>query len=624
MRLPVLSTAAFTAALIVGCAPALPPPVAPVAAADVTAVPAPSNLLVFGRFSRPVASSKVATDWAHLPELDGTDFVDGLLEGVTDSKRSRKLGSIVDPSQSIDYALTLEPRIGAEPGFAIAFGMKSLDAAKRALASTYELTAGDNGVLRLEATGGHSSEALKGDDDASKPCELAPSAGASPYRLICASTNEALTELGPYLARTTPRETIAADAHLEIHAQPIKGLASLGRMQGPAILAAVLGLSRATDPATIELVDAVVGDLLDYTADLDAMTLDATLEPAQGTIAFHTTFKSATSFTARMTAAHPERADVPPSAFLRLPADVDLAWFTAGIDDADLQHPRDLLVAAAREQLKKTKLAVADQSALTDLLQEGIRGSRVTFAHGATPEPYWLFESDTPGAHSAKVVRDAVAAFTRPGVAKWVGSRLPGSVTLPTWKVASPLAGLPKGSLHIEVTEAVRPAKPLPSANGKHAAAIPARARAASIVAAPPEVIHLVVVADGPRSWFAMSPSVAVIRAKLAAVLGSTAPTPSPAVQALKDMRMTSGGFMTVRSVVELAREATKRHHVGHVHWDEILHHLPANGTTPILMTAAPGTPTSEDPGGTYEMNVTVPADAVRDAVWLGVQLEMP
>jgi hypothetical protein len=627
-------------ALLVGCGASALPPATPVVASpppppppppDVTAVAAPENLIVFGRLSNLNASTKVATDWARLPDIGTGELVQGLIEGFTETKVKTHLAEVVDASLPIDYAATMEPRLGAEPDYAIALAVKSLDAAKATLGASYELSAGDNGILRFEARHAQTVESpTRVDEEPSKPCELAPSAGPSAYRLICASSQGALTALGPYLARTTPRQVIPADAHLEVHAQPMKSFGTMARMSGPAMISGLLGLSSATDPAATDLLTAVIGDLLDYAADLDAMTVDATLDPAHGSISFRTTYKSGTSLLARVTTAHPERADVPPAAFSRLPSSVDLAAFGSGIDDADLQRPRELLVAAAREQLKKTKLPPGDQGALVAVLEESIRGARVVMGHGVEDTAsYWLVESDDPTGRTAKTLHDGVAAFTRPAVAKWIDDGVPDASRLPTWKLAAPFAGLPKGSLHVELTIPPPSSKPRTPVKGKHGAAVASSPPPAVPVTKPapqalPEVVHLVVVQDGPRSWLVVSSSEAVIRAELASVTGKASASAllAPGLAALKDTRTTAGGFFTIRSMVEIAREALKRGHAAkRVRWDDILHHLPASGTTPILVTAVPGAPTAEDPGGSYEMTLTLPAEAVRDAVWLGVQL---
>ena len=642
MRLRTLSSCSLSLVVasssLLGCGASALPPATPVVApappppppADVTAVAAPENLIVFGRISKLSASTKVAMDWARLPDVGTGEIVQGLIDGFTESKTKTHLADIVDASLPIDYAATLEPRLGAEPMYAMALAVKSLDAAKTTLAASFDLNAGDNGVIRLEAHRAASAEMSKADDEAGapKPCELAPSAGASAYRLVCGSSHEALTALGPYLARTTARQAIGPDAHLEVYAQPMKGLKTIARMGVPGIVSSVLGLSSGTDPAATDLVTGVLGDLLDYTDDLDTMNLDATFDPAHGAISFRTTYKAATSLLTRVSTAHPERVDAPPAAFGRLPPSVDLASFGSGIDDADLQHPRELLVAAAREQLKKTKLPPGDQAALVAVLTEGVRGARGVGAHGTEgAASYWLFESDDATGRVAKTLRDAVAAFSRAAVATWIRDALPESASLPTWKIAAPLAGSPKGSLHVELTLPPVTPKSKPAMSGKHPA--PSTLAAPSTVAkaaavTPPEVVHIVVAQEGARSWIVVSTSEAVIRTELAAVLAGPPASAllAPGLVALKDTRTTAGGFFTIRAMVEIAREALKKQRVARrVRWDDILHQLPSGGTTPIVMTAAPGAPTTEDPGGSYEMNLVLPAEAVRDAVWLGVQL---
>jgi hypothetical protein len=147
------------------------------------------------------------------------------------------------------------------------------------------------------------------------------------------------------------------------------------------------------------------------------------------------------------------------------------------------------------------------------------------------------------------------------------------------------------------------------------------------VAAGAPEVYHLVVVPDGPRSWLVASTNETVLRAKIAALTSATpsAPIASPALSAWKDMHMTAGGFFTIRSLVDLARQSMKGlPDAKHVQWDDILRHLPAGGTTPVVITSSPGAPTADDPGGSRQAEITIPADAVRDAMWLGMQLDAP
>jgi len=642
-----LLTPACVALLVAGCAGNVPPPVpppvvvappAPPPPPDVSAVPVPANLLFFARVSTPAASIKVATDWAHLPAIDPAVLIEGALEGVTDRKDNAALASIVDAQQAIDVAASFEAKLPPKMFGAFSAAVKDLDAAKRALAATYELVPGEGGVWKLAphaaaenmstekpAKSGHADPS--DDGDGPPACELAPAAGAAPFRLICGSSAASLSALGPYLARTTPRDTLRADVHMEMHAGPIGGYATLGRIEGPKMLANLLGLNASAEPATLDLVTATLGDLFDYMGDLDAMTLDATLDPAHAGVDMRTTFRSSTSLIARLATAHAERVDVPPSTFWRLPGDVDFAAFGSGVDDADLAHPRDLVVAAVGEQLQKVKLVEGDRRALSDLVKQGLRGAGGVFAHGMVDDAsYWLFEWDVAPAQSERLVRDAVAAVNRPGVSKWMkGAAAPSPI--PAWRMGAPLAGLPKGSLHVEVT--IPPDMALSKVSKpKHGHAPPPAPPKGAKVA--PEVVHFAIVPDGARTWMAMSTSPAALRAKLAPLVAPTPPAdplgPVAAARGLdgfKESRMTTGGFFTIRSILALAQESARTLPGAKAgRFAALIRSLPAKGTTPILMTAAPGAPTTADPGGVREAHVNIPADAIRDMVWLALQAD--
>ena len=594
-----------------------------------TAVPTPENLVFFARLANPATAVKVVTGWGHLPSLDPSTLIEGLIEGMTDTKDNAVLATIVDVTQPIDFAASFHGKMSPKAFGAFAAALTNVDAAKTALAATYDATPGDNGVIKLALRPDHKKSAAKSDDgdDEVAACELAPAAGTAPFRLVCGSSKDALSALAPYLSRTSPRETLPADLHLDFRAGPIGGFATLGRTQAPKIVSNLLGLHAASEPATVDLVNAVLGDLLDYVADLDTMSLDATLDAEHAAVSVRTAFKSSTSFLARMTTAHPERVDVPPAMFWRLPGDVDLASFGRGVDDTDLQHPRELVVAAVDEQLARTKLAEGDRHALRDLVKEVFSGAGSVVAHGMDGDSsYWLVHRSDSPARSEKIVRDVVGAFNRPGVVKWLKGALPSAATLPTLKLGAPLAGLPKGSLHVEITIAPEAAPKTPA---KEKAAGTAKPAAQPLPKPAPEVYHLVVVPDGPRSWTGISSNVATLSAKLASVSGKAPAADSLGLQPLpqglegfKEARMSGGGFVTVRSFVELVRQSMRvRKASKAARWENLVRHLPSKGVTPIVMTAAPGAPTTDDPGGVHELRLNVPAGAIRDAVMFGLEL---
>ena len=86
---------------------------------------------------------------------------------------------------------------------------------------------------------------------------------------------------------------------------------------------------------------------------------------------------------------------------------------------------------------------------------------------------------------------------------------------------------------------------------------------------------------------------------------------------------MSSGSFVTVRSFIEIVRGfMTGKREAEGVKWDRLLAHLPSKGLTPMVLKATSRAATPEDPGGTSEVEMTVPADAIRDAIWFGFQLD--
>ncbi len=562
-----------------------------------TEVPLPANLVFYGRLSNPGASLKVMSDWARVPEVDPRVLLEGLVTAMTRRKADAPLASVIDAAQPLDVAASFEVRFPPRALGAFSAAITNLDAARSALAGAYDLREGDRGVVRLAPRGGRASAGAPEDDaDDDADCELAPSAGSAPYRLVCGSSAAALAALGPYLTRTTPRRSVPVDAHFELHAETLGGFAAVARAEGPRLLGGLFGVNAATEPARADLFGAALGDAFDLVGDLDAVTLDASLDPAHAGLVARTRFKSTASLVARLAAAHPEQVAPAPPSFWRLPGDVDAASFGSGIDDADVRHPRELLVAAIDEALAGEKATATERAALTALVGEALIGTRGCAAHGrAAGGTYSLIEWNEGSARIVRAVRDLVSANARPGLARW----------LPSAKLASPLRGLPAGAVHALV--AAKPAHPTD---------------------APPPVYHLVVLPDGPRTWVALSTSEAPLRAALSAV---RQPAGSPSgeslggratargLDGLRDGRMSAGGFITLRALVDTAREAKPDRDVA---WSALLGRLPSRGVTPALFRSAPLAPTSDAPAGAREVALDLPVDFIRDAAGFVLQAE--
>ena len=643
-----------------GCASAPPPaPDAPIAKApppkapppDVTAVPTPSSLVFMMRVSKPAASMKVMTDWAHLPALDPAALIESGLDQAIGSKGNAALAKAVDANLPVDLVVAFDMSAGYDPMVAGSIPVKGLDDAKAALATRFEETAADDGVvhLKLKPPPGSTTQEKEPNLKRDPECELAPAAGAAPYRFICATNHDALTTLAGYLARTLPRQSFDADFHVELHAEPTKMLSAIGRASAPKMLTGLLGLNNTAEPATGELVTAMIGDFFDYVTDIDTMTMDATLDPAQGTLTMKTAYKSTTSLMAKLMVSPAEQADVVPSTFLRLPVDVDLVNFAGGADPADFQHAKDLAIAAAAEQLEKAKLGAGDARALTELIRGMTLGGKGLMAHGTGPAPdkadknakpgaavdnasYWLFERDQPAEPTEKLAKAIVSALARPTLNKWWADHVTKTRKLPSAKVMPVPAGLPPGSLDVQITVypevAVQPAVAA-TPSTKPVRPPPVVTVTKPAVPEPPSVYHVLIAPDGPRNWVAFSKSEALAKNELIAVLATRPPSETLAsragLESFKDQRMGSGGFFTVKGMLGFAEEAFKEDkHAPKLDWPRLLRALPAKGQTPIDYTSARGEPTAEDPGGVRDVRMTFPADAIRDAIRFGLAVAGP
>jgi hypothetical protein len=577
-------------------------------------------------------SVRVATDWAKLPPVEASALFEGVLEGVTSGKEYNAFASLVDMTKPIDFAASFEVKLPPKGYGAISAAVKDVESAKAALRSKFDLVPGDNGVVRLDLHGAPKDKASEKSDDDPSVCELAPSAGASAYRVVCASSRDALSALGPYLTRTTPRQTIPADLHFELRAGPVGGFATLGRLQASTLVSSLLGLDPAADPATSELVTATLGDVFDYLSDLDTTTFDVTLDPARAGLVYRTNFRSRVSLLARLTTAHPERADVPPEALWRMPGDIDMASFGSGADEADVKRPRDLLTKAIDEQLKKHKLGDADRHAVTEAVGHMMRGDRGVLAHGvADGASYFLAEEEAPPATTERFLRELVTTWNRPGFAKWLTSPDRAGKDVPVLKIGGPLPHLPH-ALHVTFTLPTEGlAQAARAAKGGKSAGVGGKAHPPLVAAAaaPPVVYHAAIVGDGARSWFGLSSSPTALAAALLAVStpsqGATlgAHATARGLASFKESRMSGGAFATVRGFIELARGAiATTNPTQAARLASLLAHLPSKGDTPIVMTGVSSAPTAELAGGGRELRIDIPADAIRDAVWFGMQLD--
>jgi hypothetical protein len=581
---------------------AAPPPAAPAAAPapppkaqepvvpDLSPVPEPAGLVVLARAARPIDSLRVVSGWAHQPPPDAA--------GIAEFVAGENLGPVIDLEQPIDLAVAVSMKGGVpEVMIGVSAALRSMEDARQVLGERFKLAAGKNGSFRVHG--------MDEDEDRRRPCDLMPAFGpgvsgpssrhasvpgapdgpgvsgvspdgpgvsgvspdgGAPARLVCADSVAACDALGPYLARSAARIKTTSDLHAEIKLAPIRPIVQEFRPRLEQVLLPGPG-------ALQEVAKAILDDAAEFATDLDEVTVDAKIADAKLEASARASFGGTRSLLARIAVAHPERADVPPVAFWRLPGDADAAMFHRGIDAKELERPRQHLANAVRALFAAEGLSDADQRALADAVDHyvALLGGPIVYAKGLDPGapakaadhaasgsrgrgpggivPQWAGQRGgwsvvgvgEPALQVGAVAREWAAAWSRSAVAalakKRSGDRVPLSM-----KITPAPRELPKETVHLEIAVPAGMEPMEARGQGK---------KAAPVVAAKPIVMHVLVVPDGAKSWivFAADGSLAVAKARTI-LSGPEAATLARArgLDALRDARAGSAGFVTARA----------------------------------------------------------------------------
>ena len=219
---------------------------------------------------------------------------------------------------------------------------------------------------------------------------------------------------------------------------------------------------------------------------------------------------------------------------------------------------------------------------------------------------------DAPAARLARHREGVGGGWARPGVSKWLKSKLAGE-TPPTMKMAP----LPKGiagkdAAHLEVV--VYPPAPhrdpdTDASKGKGAKRAPA---------GKPTVLHALVVPDGSASWLVLAADEDLAVAKVKGVLAGTGGLAArDGLAGLKDAKINAGGFLCPRALaggdVVGWTLAPKVRMLGDGMLS-VLDDAPDRGMTPILFTTASQPPAPGGAGGaagSFTATATIPKGAI-------------
>jgi hypothetical protein len=664
-RIGAVSSILTSALLVAACGGAPPPPPATVApptkpvaatdAVDVSAVQEPADLVVTAHLTKPSQDVAVVGGWTNLP-MPGADDVADL---VTDLD----VGALIDLDAPIDVAVAVEGHgQHIKPVYAIALGVRA-GAAPGSLPHVKSSSIG-GGIFKLQPRSipkpdnGDVHGDDDDDDDGSKSCQVIPAFGTSATRLVCGSSDAAVTALGPYLARTATRATFNSDLHVEARLDPLRSTIEQARMAIPMLLNSFM--NQPSLAGTHDLINAALGDLVDASLDLDRVKIDAMLSDPAASAKMTISFRDTHSLIAHLAVAHPERADTPPATFWHLPADSKHAFFGRGIDSKDLDHPRELLVDAISKSLDTQGMPAPDRAAIADDVQQsfallaspfvsasgfdqpaapadiakkddkkkGDKPDREERREAASRTSWALWGFEMPIAKVATVGKSIATTLHRPGVAKLVKNAMPDGVPAPTLAVSTVNAklGLPKDSVHLTLTiveaaddqGSAELSGPVGVLGGK---AKPAKAPAKpKVKLEKPYVLHVYFAPDAGRTWIGFGADENVVASHIKLAMSTSADPATLQTRAglddLKNAKVGSGGFITLRGALAPSplEPVLKTHDRDLARILGRLGGAPQKGDTPIPILTRAVAPAGQG-AGSLEITLKLPKDSVRDMV---------
>lgn len=646
--------------VLAACGGAPPPPPAapkPVVVAkpaappvDLSEVPEPGMLVAIGRVKSPDAVFKVVNGWLRLPVLDSRALAKEALEA--------DVGDTFDLTQPLDGAVTLGMTSGRpSPLAAFSVAVKSLDAAKTKLEGIgCKISPRENGQMLVELP--VSKEPPPADDDdrggaspkkrrrprppeEPRTCVLAPAAsttGASAARFVCGEPG-ALDALVPWLTRTAPRKTWPADVHVEMRPAAVRAPITALRSTIPALARSLAGnLSNAER----DLLDATVGELADLATDIERTTMDAQIQNDGMNVVSRVEYATATSVLAQVAVAHPERAEGPPPAFWRLPADTELVAFGRGADPKLFERPRQLVAAWVGETLSSASMTDPDRQAVQELLDKrlfpllvgpglyakgtsdaGLARARDAFGRareGSDPVAkdkaelemvsqalgWELLRVEEPVSKVGPVLRDVTQLWSRPSFMKWTKKKDGVETSMKIAPVPAAMK-LPKDSVHLVFSAKRSDLETWPEPAKKTGK--PKK------VARAPLVVHVYAVPDAGATWLAFGLDEKLVSGRVAGVLQPAGEKETlagvPSFQGFRDMKANSAVVTTLRTFTSFALVD------GDASFASKVAGMPNRGMTPLPIVVRAEAPSAGAAAGAAVATFTLPRAAIEDLLRL-------
>lgn len=572
---------------------------------DVSALPAPRGLALTVHFARPRAvfdkvMSVLGSLSSLLPSFGKLD-----LDGAVTAVAGAPIGAAIDFDQPMDFAMS---DWNGGPRMAGSVGLVATPAARETLERFYKSADAGEGVVRLEPR-------EDGPDGAApRPCAILLGSGGA-ARLVCGETDKAVSQLGPYLARTMTRTTSNDDMRVEVFVHELRD-AKVDDAPKPD-----------RDPG-----DAMADDLVNkLSADVSSVVLETSSRSGDLDTKVTTGFASATSPLTRAILGM-GTPGTPPALFDRLPRDASFAWYGRGASPAELEPLRatlfdamqkwsiddgyapeatdKLLVPFRHVLLAGGPWAVASGARLDQArsaLDAYVAGAKTNEGARGKARPArsdWLVAGVEEPAErwidAARVLVKSDDLKPVPGAAKRQHDPPRDSLKLSIRPVPAALQ-LPAGTLHVEAQVTPNPKWVAKRKKDKM-----------SVDATLPHAFHLFIVPDGARTWFAVGEDPALAATEVLASLGGAPDAGSLAsrrdLDALRGMPASTAGFLSVAGLVSWRGGET----------DDELHHaresllglasMTNGGMTPVpvALAAMPGSSGAEQ-GGELALRVVFP-----------------
>jgi hypothetical protein len=378
--------------------------------------------------------------------------------------------------------------------------------------------------------------------------------------------------------------------------------------------------------------------------------MDAMLEGEGASLTTRVEHGKAASTTAKLAVANPARAEAPPPAFWRLPADAEMAAFGRGSDPKVLERPRKLLSAVLAEEMAKTTIPEAERKAFEELfgnrslpllvgpvvygkgtseaglakareMQEKANANagktdrtatdRAKLAYVAQGFGWHVMNVQEPVSKVGPVMKEWAQLWSRPALAAWKKQKDASTLSVRAAPVPAALK-LPKDSVHLEVVmKRERQAETQWDAKTK-------TMKTVKTWPVDPVTFHVYAVPDSGATWVGLAFDDALLGQKLAVVTGGPPEATlakTPAFQPLRDVKASGAMVATLKGFTSLARMD------GDIRLDKAVGSLPSKGTTLLPVISRAEAPSASAPAGASVTTIKVPRAFLEDVMRLTMQL---